>query len=317
MDVSIIILNYKTPKMCCDCIRSVIEKSLGFSYEILVIDNNSGDNSKDLIENGQFNHKVKFIENNENLGTAKAFNEGAKIAKGDFIFYLNTDTLFVNNAINIMLKYAQDHKEVAIVGGNLYNSKMQPTHSYNKIYGIEYYKTYGSLTRTIIKKSLRKINCDEFNYKSKPLKVFYICAAATLIRRQIFIEIGGFNEKIFIYGDEALFALECSRLGYSSANIPDAKIIHFEGDSFEKEKNNFSPERLKRMLSGISIFFEEGYSEKEKEKYLKLFLKGSKKRMLFYLFFSKSKYNFYKCQVKEIKNFIMKDYCKKNGQKSL
>jgi len=315
MDVSIIILNYKTPKMCCDCINSLINHSVGFSYEILVIDNDSRDNSREIIENQKFSHEVKYIQNNENLGTAKAFNEGAKLAKGNYLFYLNTDTLFVNNAINIMLKYAQSHTNVAIVGGNLYNSEMKPTHSYNKIYGIEYYKIYSSLIRTLIKKVFKSKRCDEFNYKNTPLKVFYVCAAATLIKKQIFTEIGGFNEKIFIYGDEALFALECSKLGFSSVNVPNAKIIHFEGNSFAKGRNDFSAGRLRRMLSGISIFFEEGYGKKGQEKYLRLFLKGSRKRKLFYLLFSQGKYKFYKCQVEEIKKFIKENnYGKNNGK---
>jgi GT2 family glycosyltransferase len=276
LDVSIIIINYKTPKLCCDCIHSILEKSSGFTFEIIVIDNFSGDDSKEVVVSA-FGNKIQFISNTENLGTAKAFNQGARLAQGKYLFYINTDTLLVNNAIFILKDYLDSNPNVGLVGGNLFNSKMEPTHSYRRRYGIKEYKKETSLFYLTFLKLFKKRLSMQFNYKGKPLEVSYICGADLLVRRNLYLSLGGFDEEIFIYGDESLFAYRCKQAGFSSYSVPAAKIIHFEGDSFKKDPNAFSEKRFLLLLKGTGISMEKAYGKGSKELFYRYSLKNRKK----------------------------------------
>lgn len=307
IEVSIIILNYKTPKMCCDCIQSLREKSSGFSYEIIVIDNDSQDNSLEQIHE-VIGDTIVYYQNNENAGTAKAFNLGARLAKGDYLFYLNTDTLFVNNAIKAQLDFIRSRDDVAIVGGNLYNSRKEPTHSHQRIYfGMENFKKQASLFGVLKYKLTKNKKNMEFNYTNEPIAVDYVCAAATLMRKDIYLKLGGFNEEIFIYGDEALYAYQCKQNGYLSYNVPESKIIHFEGDSFKKDENNFSEGRVRRYYNGMSVHIREIYGKENLIPYFKYRKKAFKnKRILSLLLFKKAKARNYKLEMDIIDEYIKK-----------
>ena len=125
MNVSIIIVNYNTSNLLKDCLCSIIEKTQFIEYEIIVVDNNSGDDSVAMVEQ-QFTN-VKLIKNNINLGFGKANNIGYTYAKGKYLFLLNTDTLLINNAIKILFDFMEDpkHSSVGSCGGNLYTNNLK------------------------------------------------------------------------------------------------------------------------------------------------------------------------------------------------
>ena len=86
MHVSIIIVNYNTKQLTKNCIESIIAKTSGVEYEIILVDNESSDGSQEVFASDK---QIKFIEAGENLGFGKANNLGAQYAKGDYIFFLN------------------------------------------------------------------------------------------------------------------------------------------------------------------------------------------------------------------------------------
>ena len=100
MDVSIIIVNYNTKNLTLQCIDSIYEKTIGVSFEIIIVDNNSTDGSQELLSQ---DNRIVFVEAGENLGFGKANNLGVEKSNGKFIFFLNSDTILVNNAINIIV----------------------------------------------------------------------------------------------------------------------------------------------------------------------------------------------------------------------
>ena len=104
MDVSIIIINYNTISFLIDAVDSIFAKTEGIEYEIIVVDNNSNDNSKTIIME-KYGKKVIYLSLPENIGFGRANNEGAKIAKGRNLFFLNPDTLLLNNATKILSDY--------------------------------------------------------------------------------------------------------------------------------------------------------------------------------------------------------------------
>lgn len=98
MDVSIIIVNYNTRQLTSNCIESIFKYTNGVSFEVILVDNASTDGSIDFFTNDE---RIIFISSKENLGFGRANNLGYKVAKGRYIFLLNSDTLLLNNAIKI------------------------------------------------------------------------------------------------------------------------------------------------------------------------------------------------------------------------
>ena len=119
MDVSVIIVTYNTLQMTDECITSIVEKTKRVSYEIILVDNASTDGSKEFFEKDD---RVTYIYNEENYGFGKANNVGASVAKGKYLFFLNSDTYLINDAIDKLFETRLSmSKNVGFIGGVLYD----------------------------------------------------------------------------------------------------------------------------------------------------------------------------------------------------
>ncbi|GHV70005.1 glycosyl transferase [Spirochaetia bacterium] len=133
MDVSIIIVNYNTRQLLYTCLVSIYEQTRDITYEVIVLDNGSIDNSINMVQTN-FPHVI-LIENNKNIGFGAANNRGLDIAKGKYIFYLNSDTVLLNNAVKIFNDFWEGYSnknELGAIGCNLLNQNMQVIHSSGK-----------------------------------------------------------------------------------------------------------------------------------------------------------------------------------------
>lgn len=122
MDVSIIIVNYNTKKLTSDCIQSVIDKTLGIDYEIILVDNASTDGSKELFENDE---RIIYIYSDKNGGFGYGNNRGMEIAQGKYFFLLNSDTILLNNAVKEFFDYAECHGDKGLYCCYLFGDAMQ------------------------------------------------------------------------------------------------------------------------------------------------------------------------------------------------
>lgn len=227
MDVSIIIVNYNTLKLTKNTIDSVVEKTKDLKYEIILIDNASTDGSVEFFEK-EYKDKINFIKNKENLGFGRANNKGIEIAKGKYIFLLNSDTLLINNAIKILFNYMEKNTNIGIVGGNLYTLNMEPTISYEL-----------SLPKNnILCRNKNKKNFF-FNETKIPLKIGYTSGADMMIKKKILDEVGVFDSDFFMYYEETELTSRVIKKGYEVYNVPQAKIIHLESQSFKFKENKF------------------------------------------------------------------------------
>ena len=111
LDVSVILVNYKTKNLTKDAIDSLIAKTKTVSYEILVIDNNSNDGISELIANA-YGDRVKLIESNVNIGFGPANNIAIKEAKGKYVFLLNPDTIVLNDVLSYFFLYCEKNKNI-------------------------------------------------------------------------------------------------------------------------------------------------------------------------------------------------------------
>ena len=126
IQVSVIIVNYNTLKQTCECIDSICEKTRDVSYEIILIDNASTDGSKDFFEKDK---RVRYVYSYENMGFGRANNVGMMLAKGEYFFLLNSDTLLVNNAIKEFYDYASNHTKNTFYGCWLQDIESNYIHS--------------------------------------------------------------------------------------------------------------------------------------------------------------------------------------------
>lgn len=284
IDVSVVFVNYKTPKLTLEAIESVIEKSSGFSYEIIVVDNSC--DSQELIElNNLIGNKAKIIDAKANLGFGKANNMATSYTKGKYLFFLNTDTLLINNAIFELYNFLENNINVGIVGSNLFTFDNKPNHSYHKNIkniksDVSDYSIFTTIRNLILKK--RK----DFNFKNKPLEIEgYVCGAALMIRDELFKKLNGFDKDIFMYAEEALLCYRAKKeYNYKIFNIPSSKIMHLEGGSVKK---NVSSNKVDMYIDGNYIYYKKISDEINAKKYLIKVKKAISRKIFFAKMFKK------------------------------
>ena len=228
IDVSVIIVNYNSFKLLKACLESIIHHSQGFEFEIIVVDNNSTDGDVEEIIN-EFEN-IKLIRNEKNEGFAKANNEGAAISKGKYLLFLNNDTIFVENTLQILLQYLREQNDRILIAPKLLNKDGSVQHSvysfqtlwlsfttYFFLYSIfprsKYFNRYYLMNRGI----------------NEITEVETVTGAFMLFNREDVLELGGFGEDYFFYGEDNDL---CKRFRDSGGKIiyyPETKIIHLKG----------------------------------------------------------------------------------------
>ncbi len=221
MDVSVIIINYNTREMTSECIDSIIKNTEGISYEIILVDNASTDGSKEFFDQDK---RVRYIYSEENLGFGAGNNLGVKYAVGKYIFLLNSDTLILNNAIKMLFDFSESNPNPCICGGWLVDRAGKPNLSYVPFPRM----SYTEFIRSFVEKDAElPINTLQ--------RVDVVCGADMFMPISLFNEANGFDEFIFLYGEEVELQYRFKKAGYERILIPGPKILHYAGMS-PKEK---------------------------------------------------------------------------------
>ena len=237
IEVSIVIVSYNTKQLLQNCLESVIKQTHDVSYEIIVSDNGSTDGSIQLLKE-KF-PSIILIENNENLGFGAANNRGLAFAKGKYIFYLNSDTVLLNNAVKIFFDYWEENNKLVKIGGLggvLLNENMEPIHSCANFptYGYFCSQIYNQLKFHFIKSFIQFFNLKKF-YESKRKEYSYkenvpvgkingyITGADLFLKNNKYAI---FDEKYFMYCEETDLELKLANEGYNFFIIEGPKIQH-------------------------------------------------------------------------------------------
>lgn len=232
MDVSIIYVNYHTSSLIADSIKSVIRHVTDINYEFIIVDNNSEKNIENILSPFiPVDLSVKYIYNNENIGFGPANNIGAQYASGTYLFFLNPDTLLLNNAIKILSDFLNGHPDVGGCGGNLMDINNSHAYSFYKYFpGIRW--ELEAFTHYIFSHPFNSRNrcC---NFSDSPIPVAYISGADLMVRKDIFQEVKGFPSDLFMYWDDVELCKRIKDIGYKIYNVPDARICHLESRSFD------------------------------------------------------------------------------------
>src|SRR5574344_415533 len=243
MDVSIVLINYNTKKITDDCIKSIIANTSEVEYEIIVVDNDSCDGSKEIFEKDK---RIVFIESGSNLGFGKANNLGESFAQCKYLFLLNTDTILHNNAIKIFKDIYEKGDNIGILGTLLLNKDGSIGNSCGS-----FPKWYSPIT-DIIKKIKRllyfKSKKNKFYFKNNISQVDYVIGADMFMEKKTFDEVGGFDSLFFMNGEEVELTKRISDLGKNVYLADGPKITHLEGAS---ENNGQAREK---RLSFFTIY---------------------------------------------------------------
>lgn len=235
-DLSIIIINYKTPSHLRQCIKSIQKHAPKMDYEIIVVDNNSQDGTVQMIEDDfMYNYKnqkisnVELIANNENLGFPKAVNQGIKKSNGKYILLLNPDITILENSLEQMIAYMQKHPNVAVLGPKLVNPNGSIQLScFNRFTSPElvlYRRTlFGKLSRG--KKML-----DDFTMKSwdhlTEKDVAWILGSCMLVDKNVINKVGMMDERFFMYMEDVDWCRRFWQNDYKVRYFPKVKMVHY------------------------------------------------------------------------------------------
>jgi GT2 family glycosyltransferase len=217
MDLSIVIVNYNTAELTNKAISSIVETHPKVKYEIIVIDNASSRGFKTT-------RKVNLIENNENLGFAKANNQGIEVAKGEYILLLNSDTIAKKGAIDALYNFAKENKEAGVVGARLLNTDGSIQSSVFR---------FPTVTRAIRQYFLgEKSLLDKYAPQGIiPVEVDAVVGAAFLITPSALAKLKKLNEKYFMYFEDLDYCRSVKRVGLKVYYLPSAEIVHIHGAS--------------------------------------------------------------------------------------
>ena len=254
LDVSIIIVNYKTAALLTAAIDSILAKSEGLSFEIIVVDNHSEDDSERILQE-RYGGRVIYLALPENIGFGRANNEGIRIAQGRNILFLNPDTLLLNNAIKILSDYLDAHPDTGAVGGNLYTIDKEPNVSFNRVLPSIFDETDQAVLRLL--SHLRFGRNNLFNYTGKPLEVGFVVGADMMVPRTILDKVGLFDPDFFMYYEETELSWRIRQAGYRIVNVPQSRIVHLEGQSFIH-----SYDRELRSLTSRRIYYRKTHTRR-------------------------------------------------------
>ena len=254
MQLSVIILNYNVRYFLELCVLSTQKAIQNLDAEIIVIDNNSSDDSCAMMK--QRFPNIKLIENKENLGFPKGNNIAVKEAKGEYICILNPDTVVAEDTFEKVLAFAKNKANLGIVGcklidgtGNfLLESKRgipTPWVAFTKVFGL--YKFFPKLS--LFNKYYAQ-HLDE----NQTGKVDILVGAFMVMKRELYNEIGGFDENCFMYSDDIDLSYIALQKEYLNYYFSETTVIHYKGESTLKGGTY-----MKRFQEAMIFFYKKHF----------------------------------------------------------
>ncbi len=233
MDLSVIIVSYNTFDLTRAAIESVLANTPPPTTEIIVVDNNSPDQSgQKLVDHFDLSaqQNLTIVQLQKNIGFSAGNNVGATRATGRVLLFLNPDTIVLPGALNKLFLAAMT-AGIGAVGPRVYNADKSDQKSVSHFPSfttmIRHYLPLGALLRKDIRKSV------EVPKNNESVDTIKGCAIA--LRRQVFEEVGGWDESYFLYSEETELCYQIKLLGYVNRFVRDAEIIHFGQASISKE----------------------------------------------------------------------------------
>lgn len=222
--VSIIIPVYNQINYTYNCLKSILQETSNIKYEIIIADDVSSDKTKEILE---FVHGITVVRNDKNLGFLRNCNHAASVAKGQYIFFLNNDTKVLSNWLEPLVELMEKDQTIGMTGSKLIFSNGTLQEAGGIVWSDASAWNFGrgdDPTKS------------EYNYVKE---VDYISGAAIMIRKKLWEDIGGFDERyVPAYCEDSDLAFEVRKRGYKVVYQPLSQIVHFEGVSNGVDTNS-------------------------------------------------------------------------------
>lgn len=258
MKLSVIIVNYNVRFFLEQCLQSITEATKGIPCEVFVVDNNSTDDSMEMVRE-KFPY-VKRIENKVNLGFSKANNQAIKKAEGEYVLLLNPDTVVAEDCFVKCVDFLDSHPDAGGLGVKMVDGQGRflpeskrglPTPA------VAFYKIFGLSSLFPRSKRFSKYHLGHLeNDKTHEIEV--LSGACMFLRKKMLDKIGLLDETFFMYGEDIDLSYRVLKGGYKNYYYPDAKIIHYKGESTKKSSINYVLVFYKAMI----IFAQKHFSGK-------------------------------------------------------
>ncbi|WP_216633971.1 glycosyltransferase family 2 protein [Paenibacillus alvei] len=258
IDLSIIIVNYNTKQLTLNCLKSVYESITNYSYEVILIDNASRDDSVTIIRE-QY-PQVKLIPNTENLGFAKANNQGMRISEGRYVLLLNSDTVIGPDTLEIMIRFMDDNPTVGASGCKV----LLPDGSLDKACRRGFPTPlatlfYVSKLSKLFPKN-PKINAyhreDLDPNESYPIDC--LVGAFMMVRREAIENVGLLDETFFMYFEDTDWCYRLQEAGWTNYYYPKTTILHYKRASSRNKPMRITYEFHRAM----AMFYNKHYRSK-------------------------------------------------------
>ncbi len=228
-DLSIVIVNFNTEAITLACLESLYQYTKGISFEVVVVDNGSSDGSAEALNKFGAKHAAfKLILSPKNQGFGIGNNLGAKEAKGEYLLFLNTDTLFIENNLPYCLQQMKKNDNIGIYGCNLVNKdgSHQPSGGYfpdlKNLLAWQFFLDDIPVVNQLFK------SVHPHSSESSP---DWVTGAFVIIPAKIFRKVGGFDENIFMYVEELELCYRIKKLGKKAVLDSRTSLIHLGGAS--------------------------------------------------------------------------------------
>jgi len=231
--LSIIIVNWNTRDITRNCLQSIREQVTGISFEVIVVDNASSDASIEMIR-AEF-PDVRLIVNDDNLGFGRGSNQAMRAARGRYFLLLNSDTLVIDDSIQRLASFMDGDPRIGIAGWRLLFEDLTLQGSCArfpsiKIAMVEDLMLYKFLSR----RRQGEVLLNGYWAHDRTRDVDAVWGAAMLVRREVFDQTGGFDENIFMYGEDLEWCMRARDLGWRITFVHDCRIVHLNHKSAEK-----------------------------------------------------------------------------------
>ena len=255
MQLSIIIVNYNVKYFLEQCLYSVQKSIEGIEAEVLVVDNDSNDGSIAYLQ--PLFPRVKFIAASTNLGFAKANNLALKQAKGNYILFLNPDTILPENCIVNCLNFFHEHHDCGALGVQMIdgsgNFLPESKRSFPSL-SAAFFKLTGLSMLFPKSKLFNKYALGHLS-KNDNYEVDVLAGAFMMISNAALEQTQGFDETFFMYGEDVDLSYRIQKSGFKNYYFGKQNIIHFKGESTKRGSLNF----VRMFYNAMSIFIKKHY----------------------------------------------------------
>lgn len=245
-DLSIIIVNWNTAALLCDCLASLVATSTAGRSEILVVDNASRDDSVGMVQ--QHFPSVQLIQNSANVGFARANNQGIVLSQGRYLLLLNSDTVVPPDTLAELLTFMEHTPDAGACSPRLVRPDGQPQAFAFGGDPTPRYLFRRGLHRLLLRRGLHNWHTTQIE------SVDWVSGAALLLRRAALEQTGGLDENIFMYFEDNDLCLRIRQAGWKVYYNPQVAVIHIGGQSLKQ-----NPVARRAYYHSLEYFYAKHY----------------------------------------------------------